>query len=472
MQGDALLRAIGLQQSGKLAEAEAIYRGLVSDRERESQALYPYGLLLLGAGRWQEACAVLGRAASLRPQHDGIRMNLARARLGARQMASALETADAILAVAPDSAEAHVVRGTALNALGRPEEATAVFERAIALAPGNAAAHLNLGNALADLDRLSDAERWCREAIRLDPALVEGHTSLGFILTSLGRLEEAIAACEAAIRLRPDFAEAHWNQATALLLAGDFQQGFRKYEWRKQHDRFRRDFLDLPGRVWKGEPAAGRTILVHAEQGLGDTIQLARYLPLIAERGAMPVLACDRRLVPLLRELAPVVAKGQNLPGYDFWIDQMSLPRVFETNPRTIPAAGGYLRADAQRMRDLQSLLPEEQAIGLVWAGNPAHSNDGRRSLPVEQLARLLGVPGVRFVSLQVGPRSGEAHDLAGVPDLSSALGDYAATAAVVTQLALVITVDTSVAHLAGALGKPVGDAAIRARLAMVACAT
>jgi tetratricopeptide (TPR) repeat protein len=455
MHADALLVAIGLQQSGRFAEAETIYGGLIADEGRGAQALYPYGLLLLGSGRCNEAAAVLARAAALRPDHEGVRMNLARAQLGARQMGAALGTAEAILAAAPANVEANVIRGSALSALCRPAEAIGAFERAIALEPGHAAAHLNLGNALVDLDRLAEAERYCRAAIRLDPSLVEAHASLGFILTSAGRLAEAIEACEVAIGLRPDFAEAHWNQATALLLAGDFRRGFRKYEWRKQHDRFRRDFIDLPGPVWQGEPARGRTILVHAEQGLGDTIQLARYLPLIAARGARPVLACDRRLVPLLGQLGAVVAKDQPLPGYDLWIDQMSLPRVFGTDPHTIPSVGGYLRADPERMRAVRAVLPEERAIGLVWAGNPAHSNDARRSLPVEQLERLLAVPGCRFVSLQVGPRSGEAGALAGVADLSSVLLDYAATAAVVAQLALVITVDTSVAHLAGALGKP-----------------
>jgi hypothetical protein len=200
---------------------------------------------------------------------------------------------------------------------------------------------------------------------------------------------------------------------------------------------------NLPGPQWDGSDPAGRTILVHAEQGFGDTIQFARYLPRI---GSHVVLCCDRPLVPLLGQLhsVDVVAKDAAIPAYDCWIDQMSLPRVFGTRLETIPAAEGYLCAEAW-----SSALPDGFKVGLAWAGNPAHSNDLRRSMPATAMQRILAVPGVSFISLQVGARAGELS----LPPPT--LDDFAATASLIAALDLVITVDTAVAHVAGALGKP-----------------
>lgn len=173
-------------------------------------------------------------------------------------------------------------------------------------------------------------------------------------------------------------------------------------EWRKRHDRFRRDFIDLPGPQWDGSDPAGRTILVHAEQGLGDTIQFARYLPLIAARGGHPVLACERQLIPLLAGMPSVaiMPKTAPLPPYDCWIDQMSLPRVFATRVDAFLSADGYLRADPARVARWRDALPAGPRVGVAWAGNPAHSNDRRRSLPATDLARILATPGIVFVNL------------------------------------------------------------------------
>jgi len=448
-----LLTAIRHQQAARHVEAEALYRAVLADDPNDSHASYLYGLLQLGTGRTAAAVDSLGRAASLRPSHLATRIGLGRALLAEGQLEGALAHADAALAQDPANAQALFLRGTALSTLGRPRIAVGVLRAAIAEDPANAAAQLNLGNALADLDQLEAAEAAIRRAIALDPGLVEAHVSLGFILTSRGQLEAAIAACEAALKLQPGLAQAHWNLAVAALLAGDFSRGFAEYEWRKRHDRFRRDFVDLPGPVWTGDDPAGRTILVHAEQGFGDTIQFARYLTLIVARCGDVVLACDRRLVKLLGALPGVRAVPLEgpLPRYDAWIDQMSLPRVFATSSGTIPARGGYLAAEPVRVAAWWAGLPAGRKVGLAWAGNPNHSNDHRRSLPAEALAVLLAAPGIQFVSLQLGPRAPEA----GLADQSDRLTDYAETAALIANLDLVVTVDTSAAHLAGALGVP-----------------
>jgi len=448
-----LLTAIRHQQAARYAEAETLYRAVLAADPDHPHAIYLYGLLQLGTGQTAAAVENLSRATSLRPANLAARLGLGRALLVEQQPGQALAAADAVLAQDPSNAQALFLRGTALSSLDRPADAIPPLRAAINADPANAAAHLNLGNALADLDALEPAEAAVHQAIALDPALLEAHVSLGFILTSRGRLGEAVAACEAAIALKPDCAQAHWNLAVAALLDGDFARGFAEYEWRKRHDRFRRDFVDLPGPVWTGDDPAGRTILVHAEQGFGDTIQFARYLPLMAARGARVVLACDVRLVRLFAALPgiiPVPADGV-LPPYDAWIDQMSLPRVFATGPATIPAAGGYLTADPVRVAAWWAALPAGRKVGVAWAGNPAHSNDRRRSLPPGALAPLLAARGTSFVSLQPGPRAAEA----GLPALPLPLTDYTETAALIANLDLVVTVDTSVAHLAGALGVP-----------------
>ncbi|MDR3539207.1 MAG: tetratricopeptide repeat-containing glycosyltransferase family protein [Acetobacteraceae bacterium] len=423
--------------------------------ETDPGALYVLGLLSLRAGRLEQSMELFSLALRLQPQHEGAHRNLVRALLAAGRPAETLAQADRALALLPDEAELHFARGTALNALRSPEPARIALSRAVALDPAHAPAWLNLGNACADLDDFALAERHCRTALALDPGLVEAQASLGYLLTVRGWLPEAIAACEAAIALRPDCVQAHWNLAVAALLAGDLPRGFTEYEWRKRHDRYRRDFISLPGPTWDGSDPSGRTILVHAEQGLGDTIQFARFLSLIAVQGGRPVLACDESLVPLFHEAMPditVVSRGPDLPPYDAWIDQMSLPRAFGTRLETIPAADGYLVAHPGRRAAWASVLPPGPRIGLAWAGNRLHSNDARRSIPARALAPLLALPGIGFVNLQVGAAAGEQPNL---PDLTPLLTDYAETAALIANLDLVLCCDTSVAHLAGALGRP-----------------
>jgi tetratricopeptide (TPR) repeat protein len=245
----------------------------------DERALYMRGLLALRNGDAEEAASLLTRALRWQPTHRGMRRNLVRALLAAELYEQVLHQANAALTGTPDDGELHFARGTALNALGQHSRACAAFARALSLRPDHAASWLNMGNASADLDDLASAEALYRTAIRLDPHLPEAFASLGHILTMQGRIADAIEACEMAVHLRPDFAQAHWNLAIAALLSGDLRRGFMEYEWRKRHARYRVDFPDLPGRRWEGADASGQTILVRAEQGFGDVIQFARYLP-------------------------------------------------------------------------------------------------------------------------------------------------------------------------------------------------
>ncbi len=450
-----LTLANALAREGKVSEAVAIYRDLVAEHPAHVPARVNLARVLRGQGQLAEAVAVCRAGVQVEPESPALLEALAAALLAEGDHRGAGAAAARALTIDASRADSWYVHGTALSRIGQKLRAVASLTRAVAIDPGHAGAALNLGNACLDLDRVAEAERWMREAIARDPGLAEAHASLGFVLTGQGRLDEAVAACEAAIRARPDFAQAHWNQSVAYLLAGDFARGWPKYEWRKRHDRYGTAFRQIDGLSWAGEDLAGKRLLVFAEQGLGDTIQFSRFIPMLAAAGAEVTLACDTRLHELLRPLpglAAVVEKNGKLPLYDFWVDQMTLALMLGIRPDNIPGAEGFLLADPVEVAAWREGLGAG-VIGLVWAGNPAHSNDERRSMPFAALAPLLA-SGRRFVSLQVGPR---AADAAGSPvrDLSSCLTDYARTAAIVSALDLVISVDTSVAHLAGALGVP-----------------
>jgi tetratricopeptide (TPR) repeat protein len=441
--------ANAFRESGAADDSIALCQRALAQAPRLTEAWVTLGAALLAASRAADAVEAYRTATQIDPDRAAAHAGLAIALLRVDQPATALTSADAAIARDESQAEGWFARGTALSTLGHSAKAIMALRRAVALAPDHAHAHLNLGNALLDLDARAEAEAEIRRAGTIDPSMPEAHASLGCLLSGDGRLAEAVAACAEAIRLRPAFPQAHWNLSFAHMLAGDFGPGWEEYEWRKQHPVFGRDFRRPPGPEWSGEGLAGRTMLVLAEQGFGDTIQFSRFLPALAARGARVILACARPLVGLLSQLAETVDRTEKLPGYDVWIDQMSLPRLFGTRVENIPAAGGYLRAGLGRS-------VAENRVGIAWAGNPGHSNDRRRSMPITALAPILLAGGHEFVSLQVGPASAEAEKILGIRDRSAELTDFARTADLIASLDLVITVDTAVAHLAGALGRPV----------------
>ena len=411
------------------------------------------GTALQDLGRLDEAIGCYRKALALRPDLVESLDNLA----GALQAQGKLDEAQACyeraLALRPNRVESHIGLGVVLRAQGRLEDAVARYQQALALSPDNPDAHNNLGIALVDLGRRAEAITHHEQALALQPGRAELHYNLGSALQRHGLYAEALACYGRALALNPDYAKAHLNRSLALLLTGELDEGWQEYEWRFAVNVYDRKF-DRP--LWSGEPLAGASILIHAEQGFGDTLQFVRYIPAVAERGGRVVLEVPASLVRLARTVAgasEVVAAGDPLPTFDCHCPLLSLPRVFKTNLATIPNAVPYLRVPAEASAGWAERIPTTSGlrVGVVWAGTTVGAIDLRLLQP------LWEVDGVSWFSLQVGERSGDISSLGGVKiaDLSPWLADFAETAAAVCRLDLVISVDTSVAHLAGALGRP-----------------
>jgi Flp pilus assembly protein TadD len=372
-----------------------------------------------------------------------------------------------VLALNPRHADSLHLLGVIAFQTGRDDLAADLIGKAIASNPREASSHSNLGNLLLYQGRLEEAIASYRAALDLRPAFSEARNNLGNAFKALKRLDEAVTSYRQAIDLSPTDAEVHYNLAMALLADGDMVAGWREHEWRLKTPQLihgRRDFVQ---RQWRGEAAESQTLLIHAEQGFGDTIQFCRYAPLAAARGLRVILELPGPLTRLLRCLPGIeliVVRGEPLPRFDLHCPMLSLPLALGTTIATIPSDGRYLHADPEQVATWRTRLAETgnqgPRIGLVWSGNPrlqlrsAAALGRRRSIAPDRLAPLVALPGRHFVSLQKdGPPP--PRDLA-LTDFMGEMGDFADTAALIANLDLVISIDTSVAHLAAALGKPV----------------
>ncbi|HET9618572.1 MAG TPA: tetratricopeptide repeat-containing glycosyltransferase family protein [Pseudolabrys sp.] len=423
---DGMLRdAAALHRAGRLAEAEPLYLAILHEVPAHFDALHLIGVVRQQQGRDAEAIAFIDRALALRP----------------------------------DNAAALSNRALSLRALGRAHEALACCDRALAVKPDFADAHNNRGLALAALKRPAEALKSYEAALSHAPAHIDALNNCGIALFEVNRLDEALVCFDRVLALRPGHVHGSWNRAQVLLLMGDFARGWPEHEGRlASNPRLKRGFTQP---LWLGDaPLAGRTILLRAEQGLGDTIQFCRYAPMVAARGARVVLEVQRPLVDLMRTLdsaIEVVARGDALPEFDLHCPLLSLPLAFKTELTTIPARTPYLRAPAGAIDWKSRLGTKRPRIGLVWSGNPGHKRDATRSIPFYALMPLLDID-ASFVSLQKDVRASDAALLkqtGQVVDVADSLTSFAETASLIATLDLVISVDTSAAHLTGALGKP-----------------
>ena len=447
---------------GRVGDAETILQGLRAITKTNTEVNTQLGLLLATRGAYREALAPLEDAVIL-GENDPIVFNvLSACAFETGDYAAALDNADRALRLRRTYAEAHNNRGNALLRLGRSAEAMEAFTATLMLTPHDAEVHVNLANALDALERPADALRSLERALGLEPKLATAHVNRGNVLQRLGRHAEAVTAYDKAIALDPGSVDGHWNRGLCLLLCGDHAAGWRDYEWR-----WRRSVADCRPRnfaqpLWLGrEDLAGRTLLLHGEQGLGDCIQFARYVGQTAERGAKVILEVYSTLAGLFAGLpgvAQLVRRGDPLPPFDLHCPLMSLPLALG---QPAPAADfpPYLSADAGRLAAWSERLGPKTAprIGLVVSGSPTHGKDLQRSLAFETLVPHLPA-GLEYHLLQKELREADRDALAARPDVrvwAQAIDDFADTAALAQLMDRVVSVDTSVAHLAGAIGRP-----------------
>jgi tetratricopeptide (TPR) repeat protein len=445
-------------------DALAAFEQALALDPRRAEVLDASGLALATTGRHQEALTRYEAALAVAPDNPDTLNNCGSSLIELKQFEKALSTFERALTIDPSHFGALNNRGNALLKLRRLSEALESYERALAIDPNRAQGLSNRGIALAELGRFEAALASYDKAIASDPAFMEAHVNRGNAFCAQGLCDEALANYENALLLCPDNHEARWNRGLAQLSLGQFREGWNNYEsrWAKEMAHLRRNFVQP---LWRGDgPLVGRTILLHAEQGLGDTLQFVRYVPMVARLGAKVLLEVQPPLLRLLSDIdgaSAVFAQGEKLPAFDLQCPLMSLPLAFRTELGSIPAEIPYIDLSADLASKWRERMGERRVprIGIAWAGSAAHKNNSKRSIALERFAPLLKTRGVEFVSIQKELTRSEGvvlEDHASVLHVGGELDDFADTAAVIASLDLLISADTSVAHLAGAIGRPV----------------
>jgi tetratricopeptide (TPR) repeat protein len=482
-----------LAAGGNLEEAIAQYQRAIALNPNYTQAYNNLGNVLLAQGNLEDAIAQYQQAVILNPNYIEAHYNLANALLAQNQLDAAKIHYQQAILLKQDFAEAYNNLGCVLQEEGNLEEAIAQYQQAINLKQNYAEAYNNLGNAWEEKGDLEEAIASYQQAIKLNPKYSEAYNNLGNVFLALDKIEEAIAYYQQALSFNPNYAQAYYNLGNALklqgqlkqaiaflnqalvwkpdfpkarqalgialLLAGELKNGFTEYEWRYQNKEYTGGAWDYP--LWYGEELQGKKILLLCDQGFGDAIQFIRYAPLIAQRGGYVIVGCYPELLRLFNTVPGIeelVTTGTTVE-FDIHAPLMSLPYLLGTTSETIPAQIPYLSPPQPSPFILAAPTGTLLKIGIVWAGNPGNRNDRNRSCELRHFLPLLELPNIAFYSLQKGLAAKELAELETVEkveDLSEILGDFADTAAAIAQLDLVITVDTSVAHLAGAMGKPV----------------
>jgi tetratricopeptide (TPR) repeat protein len=452
-----------LKDHAKLDEAVASCDQAIRVKPDYAQAFYNRGVALQELGRFDDALASYDKALALNVDYAEAFYNRGVLLQALNRFDDALASYDKALALKLDYAEAFYNRGVALQALNRLDDALASYDKALALKVDYAEAFNNRGNVLQKLKRFEEALASYDRALAVKVDYAEAFNNRGVALQEQKRLDEALTSYDQAIALKPDYADAHWNFSLLRLLMGDFERGWAESEWRWKNASLGLSERTFSQPLWLGAEAIdGKTLLLHHEQGLGDAIQFCRYVPLVAARGARVVLEVDRPLRQLMSGLAGVshcLCKGEALPNFDMHCPLLSLPLAFGTLLETIPSTTPYLSVPAL-VQDWEAKLgPKDRLrVGLVWSGNPRHRDDIKRSIELNALSSLFDVAAT-FVSLQKELREGDAallRERSDIISLGQSFENFADTAALISCLDLVISVDTSVAHLAGALGRPV----------------
>jgi len=456
-----LQQAMEQAEAGRAAEAIALCEQAVRSEPRNFLALSLAALLEQGRGRHQEALVWAEKAVKAGPSNPQALSTAGTILLALNRYAEAADRFRKALSVQPDLPGIHAQLAVALQKTGQLNEALASYRIALKQNP-DADLLSNFSGALEQSCEYEQATEVAQRALALQPQSAEALNHLGSALFGQGRVEEALQAHDRALNLKPDHVEARYNRSLVLLMAGDFARGWAEYEWRWRWSGFSTKRPDFPQPAWDGGDPGNRTILVYGEQGIGDVIQFLRYVPLLARRGARVVLACPvelHQLVQGMEGVDHVVKPGEPIPAFDAHVAVMSLPSLLKTTLDNVPANIPYLPMPPAAKLPLASEPGGPLKVGIVWSGGNRYPKTRLRSTTLEQFLPLLRLPGIRFYSLQCGPRAADLKTLPPdihVEDLSGRLHDFACTAAAVGQLDVVISVCTSVLHLAGALGRPV----------------
>jgi len=425
---EALASGWNLLQAGRLADAGQVYRELIRASPAVTEAWYLLGAIAQLEGKPAESLGFYQEALRLAPSHVEARNNLA----------------------------------VALQALGRADQAEACIRDAIRRRPEFADAHSNLGNILQDRGMLDEAIACYRHAIHLKRDYLDAHHNLGNALRAQRRTAEALECYNEAVRISSDHAQVHLSRALLWLQMGDFERGWAEYEWRLKCPAYA--IPSFPRPIWDGSPLHGQTILIYGDHGLGDTLQFIRYAPLVRDRGGRVVVAVRKPLARILAtcpDVEMVIPEGAPLPDFAVYIPAMSLPRIYATTMATVPDQVPYLAALAPLVKQWGDEFEQDDGfrIGIAWQGNPTYSKDRQRSFALTQFEPLSRLEGVRLYSLQKdfgADQIAPAASRIAVTDLGSRFADFLNAAAAIRNLDLVIAADTSIVHLAGALGHPV----------------
>ena len=451
-----------LKELKRLEEALSSYDKAIELKSGYADAYYNRGVVLQELNRLGEALSSYDKAVESKSDFVEAYNNRGNVFKKLRLLDEALSSYDKAIELKSNFAETYNDRGAVLRELKRLDEAIASYDRAIELKSNYCEAYYNRGNTLKELNRFDEALDSYDRAIELKHDYAEAYSNRGIVFHERKQFETAISSYDRAIELKSDYAQPYWNKSLTLLLNGDFDLGWQLYEWRWKQEEMARNTRDFKEPLWLGlENIANKTLLLHAEQGLGDTLQFSRYTKLVADLGALVILEVQKPLAELLQNLEGVsqfVVKGCTLPEFDFHCPLMSLPLAFKTTQASIPKPSPHLVAKASTCEAwAQRLGPKgKPRVGLVWSGNTKHKNDQNRSLTLQELLPHLS-RNCDYVSLQKEVRAVDKEALkgSGIRHYGEELKDFSQTAALCELMDLVISVDTSVAHLAGALNKP-----------------
>lgn len=455
-----------LKKLGRINEALASYLKAVDLEPNAAEPYYNMGNTFKDQGKLNEAVSCYKKALELRPGYAEVRCNLGHVLQKRGELGEAVRHYEKATQILPDLVEAWYGMGNVLKEKGEWEEAIFCFQKALVLRPDYSGAYNNMGNIFREQRRLEKAIFCYEKAIQIEPSNAAAYNNMGSAFQDQGKIDMSIEKFDQALKLRPEHAETHFNRALALLVRGDFLEGWKGYEWRFKKPDWKTAYPELykiPR--WDGSCFSGKRLLVHHEQGHGDNLQFIRFLPMVKARGGTVIFESSRPLLRLFRNFPGIDELLERTPAnssseeFDLYIPLLSLPGIFETTLETVPGEVPYLHADPGEAESWRTRLGNGGfKVGIVWAGNPEHKNDHNRSCALDHFLPLADIPSVRLYGLQKEiTAGGKASSRGMLPDnLGEHLDDFANTAGVLENLDLLISVDTSVAHLAGAMGRPV----------------